>query len=61
MFQLLKLSPEGKRASSTNGTSFILINLFLPPFEPLAARHPRLFEDLVKIMDQIESTREIAC
>ncbi len=40
---------------------FTSINLKLPALEPILALHPPLFEDLVKIVDQFESTQEIGC
>ena len=61
-FHRLKLSCIAARKGLIGKWNFfIFINLFLPPIEPMAAPVVQLIEDLVKIMDQIESTQEIAC
>jgi hypothetical protein len=52
----LPAAPQGPHGP---GNSFTSINLFLPPLEPERSVHPPLNEDLVKIVEQIESTREI--
>ena len=62
LFPLPKLSCVAARKGLIGKWNlFTFINLFLPPIEPMAAWVVQLIEDLVKIMDQIESTQEIAC
>jgi hypothetical protein len=52
--------PDGSGATARRHAFTFIINLNLGLFEPVKAARTGLIEEMVKIVDQIDSNREIA-